>query len=60
MVSLEGWGGLGRQVGDRGRLWLDLELRNRTKMEVCWAEVGAMLRPSRDIFDLKLHFLGCR
>ena len=60
MVSLEGWGGLDRQVGDLGRLWFGFELQNRTKIEVCWAEVGAMLRPSRNIFDLKLHFLGCR
>ena len=60
MVSLEGWGGLARQVGDQGRLWFGFELQNRTKIEVCWAEVGAMLRPSRNIFDLKLHFLGCR
>ena len=47
MVSLESWGGLDRQVGDLGRLWFGFELQNRTKMEVCWAEVGAMLRPSR-------------
>ena len=36
VIILEGWGDLGRQGGDLGRLWLGLEPQKGSKMEVCW------------------------